>query len=199
MSDPVPGRVPPIIRWIEGVSRLGAVAAAALLAAITVMMLAEVAARSLFNASLLVTWEISAYAMGAAAALGSAHTLATAGHVRVTVLVHALHGRALAFLEGLITLIGIAVAGYLTYALGQLAWTSLVGDTRSWAGFRIPLAIPQGFLVLGMVLLTAQLFARLVRLALGLAADAGAPEGLDDPPEAGEPAEPSSAHAGRSR
>ena len=181
MAEPDARRAPFPIRWIEGVSRLGGVAAACLLAAIATMMLAEVAARSLFNTSLLVTWEISAYAMGAAAALGSAHTLATAGHVRVTVLVHTLGGRALLGLEALITLTGIAVAGYITYALGQLAWTSFVGDTRSWAGFRIPLAIPQGLLVLGTALLTLQLVARLARLLLGLTPDAEPPDSLGEP------------------
>jgi TRAP-type C4-dicarboxylate transport system permease small subunit len=183
-------RVPAPIRWIEALSRAGGIAAATLLAAITVMMLAEVAARSLANSSLLVTWELSAYCMGGAVLLGSAHTLATTGHVRVTVLVHALGGRALAVLEGLLTLFGLAVVGFLAYALGELAWKSLVGDVRSWAGFRVPLVIPQGLLVLGTLLLALQLVARLARLLLGLTADDGAPDSLDDPHEEADVAGP---------
>ena len=53
---------------------------------VLVMILSEIAARSLFNISISFAWEYSAYAMGVAMFGGAAFTLRTGGHIRVSLL-----------------------------------------------------------------------------------------------------------------
>ena len=166
-------RPPLFVRAVERLSRGCGAAAAVLLAAMAVLMLAEVAARNFAGRSLYVTWEFSAYAMAGVFFLGAAYTLQSAGHVRVAVLLELLGARAVRWLEVAVTAFALVVIGYLAYALFGLTARSYAGDVRSWTGYRVPLFLPQLALALGAALLALQLAARLTRLLLGLPPEVG--------------------------
>jgi len=156
-----------LLAVVDRVSVLLAAIAALLTVTIGVMILGEVVARAVFNYSLSFAWEYSAYAMGVAMFCGAAFTLRTGGHIRVSLLASHLPPPAAKLLDVACTVFAIGIAGYMTYALGQLAWDSFERGSTSATISATPLAIPQGAITLGAALLTVQLVARLVRLIIG--------------------------------
>ena len=156
---------------IDRASLLAAAGAVLALASIAGLMLAEVFARNVLGRSLHVTWELSAYAMGAVFFLAAPAAMLRGEHVRVGILFEVLGPRGARALELAATLLGIVVAGYLAAALWQLTGRSFAGDVRSWSGYRFPLFVPQAVLSLGATLLALQLVARLVRVVTGRPAE----------------------------
>jgi TRAP-type C4-dicarboxylate transport system permease small subunit len=79
-----------VLDGIDALSRLDGWLGAACLAALTALMIAEVAVRSLSNvfpwvpADIPVAWEYSSYLMAATFTFGAAMTLRAGGHIRVT-------------------------------------------------------------------------------------------------------------------
>ena len=150
----------------DAVARFLGGIAAVLTVAIAIMILAEIAARALFNYSLSFAWEYSAYCMAVAMFFGAAFTLRTGGHIRVSLLASSVPPRAAYVIDLLCTLCGIVIAGYLSFALLQLAWRSFESGSVSATISATPLVIPQGGIALGAVLLTLQLIVRLLRLTI---------------------------------
>lgn len=176
-SQQTDAELPALVSFIEGMSEAAGTLAAGLLALLAALMLAELASRNLLGHSLHITWELSAYAMGSVFFLAAPSALRYGDHVRVGVLLEVLGARAARWVDFVVTIAAICVALYLAVSLGALTWRSLSGDVRSWSGYRIPLAIPQSILVIGMALLALQLAARATRLLLGLPGDANRSEG----------------------
>lgn len=160
-----------ILRSAAQVSRLAGGLAAFLLAVLFVLMFAEVFSRNFMGRSLHVSWEISSYLLATIVFLAAGMALEKDVHVRVAILLENLPPRGVRLLEGLVTLGGIAMAGYITYALCGLTWRSFSGGLQSWTGFGISLWIPQGVTALGAAILVLQLLLRLARLLLGLPPD----------------------------
>ena len=158
--------------------------AALLLGALAALMLAEVLARNAFGASLHLTWELGTYAMAGVFFLGAASALRHGDHVRVGIALELLGPRASRVLDLLVTALALLVVAYLLYSVAALAGRSLAGDVRSWSGYRIPLAVPQLMLVVGIALLWLQLLARAIRLWLRLP-----PDPLHESRVAGDPSE----------
>lgn len=152
---------------VEHASRLAGGVAVLALAAIAALMLAEVFVRNLFDRSLHITWELSAYSMGAVFFLAAPAAMLRGEHVRVGILFDLLGPRSGRILDAAATLASLAVACYVAYALGGLAWRSFIGDVRSWSGYRFPLSVPQAIICIGATLLALQLAARFVRLVTG--------------------------------
>ena len=163
--------LPAFVRAIERLTELAGVLAAWVLATLAALMLAELAARNLFDQSLHFTWELSSYAMGAVFFLAAAAALRHADHVRVGIVLELLNPRAARWIDAVVTLLAMAVVAYLLYAVGALTLRSFSGDVRSWSGFRIPLGWPQLVLVAGILQFALQLVARFVRLCHGLPGD----------------------------
>ena len=163
--------VPAPVRAIERVTAWAGALAALLLAALAGLMLAELAARNLAGRSLHVTWELSAYCMGALFFFGAAAALRHGDHVRVGLLMEVLGPRASRALDFCVTLLGLGVAVYLAWALGGLTFRSLDGNVRSFSGYGIPIGVPQAALAAGVAIFALQLAARAARLALGLPPD----------------------------
>ena len=160
-----------LVRVVDSLSFGAAILSALLTLSIVVMILCEIAARSLFNISISFAWEYSAYAMGVAMFGAAGFALRTGGHIRVSLLAGRLPPGAAHWVDVLCTVIAIGLAGFISSALGQLAWRSFVAGSTSPTVSATPLAIPQTAIALGAALLTLQLVVRLIRLF------------IDEPPE----------------
>lgn len=159
------------LRLVDGMAAAAAAVAALCLAVLTAIVLAEIAVVWLFNFSLDFSWEYAAFLMCAAFFLGMGWTLRQSGHVRVTLFAHNLPEGAARLLDMAATAVGTAISGFLTYALGVLAWGAFLGGSRTFTPTATPLAVPQGVATLGMAILTLVLLARMVRIANGLEPD----------------------------
>lgn len=152
---------------IDSVSRVAAAIGAILVFGIAALIISEVAARSLFGASLSFAWEYAAYFYASAAFLGASYTMRTGGHVRVALLRGLLPERGQQLMEIVATAIGTAFSLFLAFAMIQFAWRSFVRGSTSPTIDATPLAIPQGVLAFGVTLLALQMVARLIRLMAG--------------------------------
>ncbi|MGI9507773.1 MAG: TRAP transporter small permease subunit [Geminicoccaceae bacterium] len=153
-----------LLAAIDRLSQAAAVVAAACLALLAIVILAEVVSVWAFNKSLEFSWEYGAFFMAGAFFLGLGWTLQEGGHVRVDILTGQLPPAAARLLDIAATSIGLAIAAFLTYALAGLAWSSFVDGSRTFTATATPLAIPQALITAGALILTLQLFARLLRL-----------------------------------
>ena len=161
--DPV-GRV---LDAIEELSLWGGWASAICIASILGLIVAEVACRNLFNVSLYFAWEFSAYLMGAAFLMGAAYALRAGAQIRVNVLLENVPKPVARFFDLFSTVCGIAIAAYLTWALGEMTWFSWMRESRSPEKSEILRWITQFPLALGSLLFTLQAIARLGRLLRG--------------------------------
>lgn len=167
-------------RLLAAINRLSAVAAwaaAAALALMAVLILAEVAMRNLAGSSLLVSWEYGAYAMAAVFFLAAGQTLKSGGHVRVGVAFELLGPAAARWLDLVATALALVFAGFIAFALIDLAVQSAIRGARTFLPSATPLAVPQAIVAVGAVILVLQLVARLLRLALGERVESGEGEG----------------------
>jgi TRAP-type C4-dicarboxylate transport system permease small subunit len=171
-----PAEAPPSVidRILDGsdaLSRVVALLAAVMIGGIAVLILSEVALRSLFNVSLPYAWEYSSYLNGMAVFCGAAFTLRYGGHVRVQLLVGFLGERGQRVVEIVATLLGLLVAVYITYGLTHLAIDSALKWRTSPTYNKVPLIYPQGMIAFGAILLCLQIALRLVRLLSNRPAD----------------------------
>ena len=172
-----------VLRCIDRFSVWAAALAAACLLSMAILMMGEVIARSAFAQSLVFSWEFSGYLMGAAYLFGSAYTLRSNGHVRVSLLAeHVPPGVARGF-DYFSTVVGIVVTAYILYALCDLTYSSFERDIVSFTPTQTPLIIPQGVLAVGALLLFLQMVARFIRLVRAEEPDIGHDrQGLDGEP-----------------
>lgn len=162
-----------ILDFIDRLGRLDGWIGGACLAALTMLMIAEVAVRALSNVvpwipgDIPVAWEYSSYLMAAAFTFGAAMTLRAGGHIRVTLLLGRLGPFAKGWLEFVLALIGLGFVGYLTLGMINFAWDAFVwGRASDTSGTK--LWLPAGAIAFGMLLLTLQFLARALQALLGL-------------------------------
>ena len=144
--------------------------AAACLALLAIVILAEVISVWAFNRSLEFSWEYGAFLMAGAFFLGLGWTLQQGGHVRVGILAEHLSPGGARMLDIAASSVALLIAGFLTMALAGLAWSSFTDGSRTFTATATPLAIPQAVITIGALILTLQLAARLYRLVIGEAA-----------------------------
>jgi TRAP-type C4-dicarboxylate transport system permease small subunit len=153
----------PLIRFIDKLSLLGGYAAGVMTCLGLVIVLVEIIARSLFDATIYVTDEYSGYLMCGLAFCGLAYTFKEKGHIRMVFLYKSLKDRPRLFLEiGCLTA-GLIFCVFLTYYTGLFFWDSVVSGSQSMQITETYLAIPQFFMPLGSLILTLQLAAGLLR------------------------------------
>jgi TRAP-type C4-dicarboxylate transport system permease small subunit len=161
---------------LRGVDRLavaGGWIAAALLAGLTVLILAEISVRTASNifpklpGDVPMAWEISSYMMGGAFAFGLALTLRAGGHVRVALIMAALPKGLARGLESVTCLLGLGLTGFLAWAMIRFTWRNFERGQVSVSS-DIPTWIPQSLICLGLSLLALQMLARLVQAVLAL-------------------------------
>ena len=91
------------------------------------------------------------YAIAAALFLALPQTLVRGEHIRVTLVLQRLPGRAREFLEGGCLLAGLGVSGYLAWYAVRLVWLSYVTHDISSSSDATPLWIPQLAMALGCI------------------------------------------------
>lgn len=153
-----------MLAWVDRASALLGAVAALGMAAMFLLMIAEIFARGVLESSLGFTWELSGYLMGIVVFLGAAHALRAGSHVRIMILLETVPRGVAKWVDVLATAGGALIVAYILKALHLLAWTSYVRGTVSSTPERIPLFIPQSLLCLGALMLLLQLLARLVTL-----------------------------------
>lgn len=151
---------------IDRLSQAAAVLAAACLALLAIVILAEVVSVWAFNKSLEFSWEYGAFFMASAFFLGLGWTLAEGGHVRVGILAEHLPPGSARWLDMAATVVALIIAGFLTLSLIGLTWSSFVDGSRTFTATATPLVIPQAIITAGALILTLQLIARLLRLVI---------------------------------
>lgn len=161
------------LKFVDGLARLSAWVAAALLAVLAVLGMAEILSRALFNYSIPIAFEYSSYMLAFIMFGGSAWALREGGHIRVTLIMGPFGPRARRLLDIGATAIATAVSLYLTYAVIVFMVGTYTIGTNSFFPSETPLYIPQLGLVFGVLLLTLALLARLIRLFIGAPTEAG--------------------------
>lgn len=167
---------PPILRaLLRGIDRLGRLdgwIGSLCLAALTLLMIAEVVVRALSNfvpslpAGIPVAWEYSSYLMAATFTFGAAMTLRAGAHIRVSLVLGRLHGPALRILECLLSILATVFVGYLSLAMTSFTLEAFMHDrTSQTSGTSVwPAAAAIAF---GLGLLALQFLARAIQAALG--------------------------------
>jgi TRAP-type C4-dicarboxylate transport system permease small subunit len=97
--------------------------------------------------------EIGGYLLAAASFLALAATLKRGAHIRVTMLLGAVSGRARHWLELWVLGVGVLFVAYISYGLITLAYDSYRFKEVSYGLIPIPLAIPQAVMAFGAVTL----------------------------------------------
>ncbi|MBB4005491.1 TRAP transporter small permease [Aurantimonas endophytica] len=101
--------------------------------------------------------EIAGFLLAGATFLALADTLAKNVHIRVDLVTARLPAGLRQGVDGVVALVGAAVAGFGAYATGALALKSYSFDDVSYGMVAVPLALPQATLALGLVILTIAL------------------------------------------
>lgn len=154
-------------RVVDRLALASAWLAAACLAALTLLTLAEIATALLSRfipalpSSLAIAWEYSAYLMGAAFMFGGALTLRAGMQIRVELLLRAGGGRFARPLELFSSAVGAAFMVFLAWNLCAFALQSFLSGQVS-GDSRTPLWIPQAALALATCVFALQTVARVL-------------------------------------
>ena len=153
--------------------------AAAFMVGLLVMVLLSILGRQL-HFHLPGTDAYAGYMMAAAGFLALAHTLKRGEHIRVTLLVSALQGRARHAIEVWALSAATALAALAAWYSCRLAWQSRAFNDISTSNDATPLWIPQLSMAIGSVVLVVALIDELVLELRGqrVAPAAGAEEAL---------------------
>jgi TRAP-type C4-dicarboxylate transport system permease small subunit len=128
--------------WLAAIAMIGVLA----------MVLASIVTRQL-GINFPGTDAYAGYSMAAAGFLALAHTLKHNEHIRVTLLVGRLKGRALHALEMWALSAAVLLAGLFAWYSVRLAWNSHAFNDMSTSNDATPLWIPQLTMALGAVIL----------------------------------------------
>jgi TRAP-type C4-dicarboxylate transport system permease small subunit len=141
--------------------------AATLLVILALLILATIISRIL-GTYLPGLTEFSGYAMAGASFLALAYTFRERGHIRVAILLNALHGRARWLLQLWCLLAAGFFSCFLAYYLVRMTRVSYQLGDRSEGADAILLWIPQTVMAFGSVVLAVCLLHSLVRFLAGL-------------------------------
>jgi TRAP-type C4-dicarboxylate transport system permease small subunit len=140
----------------------GAAYLAALFLIATLVFIALSIAGRLLNFHVRGTDAYAGYAMAACGFLALAHTLKRGEHIRVTLVLNHVGGRARRTLELWCYLVATVAAALLAWFSVRLAWQSYAFNDISTANDATPLWIPQIAMAAGAVILTVALLDELV-------------------------------------
>lgn len=114
-----------------------------------------------------VSWEYSAYLMGAGILFGAPITLRAGGHIRMQIFLIRFGRTGTQLIEIATAMFGLLVTGFLGVSMSQFAARALVSGEVSGSSFT-PLWIPEAALAAGLLLLALEMFARVLRGLFGL-------------------------------
>ena len=152
------GDEPPILRAVHGLRR-GISALAAGMAhlagwnyiACALFITADIIGRNLLGVSSAATVEVTGYMLAGGIAWALAHALARGAHIRVDVWVNRLPLRLRAALHLLALLLLGAFGVFCAWAAWSLVDESLLFDAHDNSALRVPLAVPQGVWLFGLL------------------------------------------------
>lgn len=142
------------------------VLAAIALAMIAVLMLAQIVGR-FFDVLVPGVNEASAFLLAATSFLALAYSFRAGTHIRVSLFLHYLPARARRVADLLAVALGIALMGYFSWYTWRLVADSMRFNEVSDGLLAIPLAIPQGAMLLGLVMLTVALVEEFFHIIAG--------------------------------
>lgn len=128
------------------------------------LIVAEVILRSFFGASTLVASEYSGYLLAAMIYLGLGFSFREGAHIRITFLQNKLSPRIYRWIEIACHLGACILCILCTKFLLDTVLTSYQRGMQAYTVAETPLYIPQAIILLGLILFTLQVFARLVEL-----------------------------------
>jgi TRAP-type C4-dicarboxylate transport system permease small subunit len=149
--------------FVDRFSLLLAYLAGASILCIALMQLLEIMLRNVFNISLPFVWEYASYLHMGAVFLAAGYTLRVGGHIRVTLL-QKIHPRAF---ECMATTVALCISAFLSVALVKFAYNYGLSGRTSGTVNDVPLVYPAAFVAFGALMLTLQLFLRLVASIIG--------------------------------
>lgn len=135
-------------RWLDGLYSASAWAAGISMFGVLAMVLLTIVSR-LFGFAAPGSDAYAGYAMAGAGFMALASTLKSGEHIRVTLLLGALKGRAHKALEVTALVIATVLSGFLAFYSARLVWQSWEIDDISVGIDATPLWIPQIFMALG--------------------------------------------------
>lgn len=127
---------------------------------------ADVLGRNLLGASSAATVEVTGYMLAGGIAWALAHTLARGAHIRVDVWVNRLPPRVRAALHLLALLLLGGFAAFSAWAAWSLVDESLLFDAHDNSALRVPLAVPQGVWLFGLLAFCAMVLVLALEAAL---------------------------------
>jgi len=152
-------------RLLDGLYLLSGVLAAAFLAAIAVLILAQILGRMAGYA--VDSTELSGFFMAASTFLGLAFTFREGGHIRVGLVVSRLAGRRRQAVELWCCLATAALMAYIAWRAALFAWESYEFHDVSPGLLAMPFWIPQSAMAAGLVVLAIALVDAAVAVARG--------------------------------
>lgn len=152
------------VRVIDRISHYFGILAGIFILLGVVLVVAEIVLRNIFNSTLYITQEYTAYFMVAITFFGLAFTLKEKGHIRLEFLQKlAKAGKARGLLEIYAFTIGFVLFAVITYTTAGFFWDSVVQGTRSMQLSKTYLAIPRAAMPLGSLVVTLQFAAEIAR------------------------------------
>ena len=142
------------------------VAAGGCIMLMALLILAQIVGRW-FGIVIPSTEDFSGFLLAAASFLALAYTLRSGGHIRVTLVISHIHGRARRLLEGIILLLALLLVSYATWSCAYLVYESWLFDELSQGYIPVPLWIPQLPMALGLLVLSLALLDELALLLVG--------------------------------
>ncbi len=161
------GPVERLIRAVERLSHAAGVVSAALLIGMVLHILFEIVLRAFFSSSTFVLDEFVGYGVAAMTFLSLGYALNEGALIRVNILLARTGGRARIALE----IFSVSVTLAMTVFIAVYFWRSVARNWRRGAVSEsiaeVPLWIPEGLVLAGVVLFAIQLAAYLLRLVAG--------------------------------
>lgn len=161
-----------IVRIIDKVSNAFGLIAGITMILGVVLVLTEVFVRSVFDSTIYITQEYTAYFMVAITFFGLAYTLKEKGHIRLTFLHKIVKpGKGRTILDIYAFICGFVIFAIITYATFDFFLSTYATGTRSMQITKTYLAIPQFAMPLGSFIITLQFIAEILKSIIKLQTD----------------------------
>lgn len=154
-------------RVADALSTIGAVMAGLVFIFMSLLVVTEVVLRSTVGRSTLIATEFSGYALATMIYLSLAFTFREGAHIRITFVNERLSAPVQRWLDFVLVSIAAATISFASIAVWEMTRTSFSRGTVAYTVAATPLWIPQGIVLVGLVLLLVQLLARAFALLVG--------------------------------
>ncbi|WP_025209633.1 TRAP transporter small permease subunit [Hippea sp. KM1] len=150
--------------WIDRLSDLFAYLSALFLIVIIVLIVSNIALMGLFNKSIMITDEYSAYMFAAFVMFSISYTLKEDGHIRITVLTSKLPEGLQRVFGLVVKAIALALVVYMFYYSCLMVYQAYVYQMRADTVAQTLLWIPQLCMPVGFFILALQLISEILKV-----------------------------------